>query len=395
MASAAAKAATSSPAYADAERALGQGRPDPPLPTEFLRWVRSCNAPPGTIDAFLPWRIGGVDVGLVRPGFAEELRAFPEVFRFVEEGGGGENEAAAPTPSSPTSGSRNSSSSAYITFHESHDSDPESRTAALATVMLALREKGTVKGWRDELFPVSTAFGESPLCLIERAAAVHMGVRAYGVHLNGFVSMRDGEEEEEEEEDGEEKERERRQGGGKGGAGTQGNSKTLAPPPNLPTHLWVATRSASKPTWPGRLDHLVAGGQPASLSLRDNVLKECAEEAGIPGELAAAARPAGAVSYASLSEEGGAKRDVLFVFDLQLPRDFAPRPCDGEVERFDLLPVAAAAALVARTDRFKDNCNLVLADFLVRHGVLLPDDEGYLELVAGLRPGLGEFARGR
>ena len=110
MASAAAKAATSSPAYADAERALGQGRPDPPLPTEFLRWVRSCNAPPGTFDAFLPWRIGGVDVGLVRPGFAEELRAFPEVFRFVEEGGGGENEAAAPTPSSPTSGSRNSSS---------------------------------------------------------------------------------------------------------------------------------------------------------------------------------------------------------------------------------------------------------------------------------------------
>ena len=86
---------------------------------------------------------------------------------------------------------------------------------------------------------------------------------------------------------------------------------------------------------------------------------------------------------------------MLFVFDLSLPRDFVPAPCDGEVERFDLLPLPAAAALVARTDRFKDNCNLVLADFFVRHGLLRPDDEGYLELVAGLRPGLGEFARRR
>jgi hypothetical protein len=25
--------------------------------------------------------------------------------------------------------------------------------------------------------------------------------------------------------------------------------------------LWVARRSASKQTWPGRLDHIVAGGQ--------------------------------------------------------------------------------------------------------------------------------------
>ena len=267
--------------------------------------------------------------------------------------------------------------------------------------MRALREKGIVKGWRDELFPVSRAFGEEPLCLIERAAAVHMGVRAYGVHLNGFVSMSGGAE-------GEEGKRGGGGGGGAGGgaggggggaggggAGGEGeeNEAVAASTSHPPTHLWVATRSATKPTWPGRLDHLVAGGQPASLSLRENVLKECAEEAGIPESLAAAARPAGVVSYSSLSEEGGARRDVLFVFDLELPCDFVPEPCDGEVERFDLLPLRAAAALVARSGRFTDNCNLVLADFFVRHGVLQPDDPGYLELVAGLRPGLGEFAR--
>ena len=271
MAFAAAKAATSSPAFADAERALGQG-PDPPLPSEFLRWVKSCNAPPGTFDDFVPWRIEGIDVGLVRPGFAEELRAFPEVFRFV---GGGEEAAADAAP--PPSSSSKSSGGTCITFEERHDSDPESRTAALASVMLALREKGVIKGWRDELFPVSRAFGETPLCLIERAAAVHMGVRAYGVHLKGFVSMRDGEEEEGAEGDeGDEGEQEGGEERARRGAGAKGNERgasSSSSGPPVTTHLWVATRSASKPTWPGRLDHLVAGGQPASLSLRDNVLK--------------------------------------------------------------------------------------------------------------------------
>lgn len=366
-AAAAAKAAASSPAFADAQLALSQG-PNPPLTSEFLRWVRSCNAPAGTFDGFLPWRIDGVDVGLVRPGFAEELRAFPEVFRFVVEEEK-EKAATATATSSPSS----SSSSTFITFTEEHDSTPESRTKALAGVMLSLKDKNIIKGWRDELFPVSRAFGEEPLCLIERAAAVHMGVRAYGVHLNGFVSM-----------EGEEGERR--------GGEEEKDERETSTSSSLPTHLWVATRSASKPTWPGKLDHLVAGGQPAALSLRENIIKECAEEAGIPENLAKTARPTGVVSYSSLSDEGGAKRDVLFVFDLQLPLGFVPKPCDGEVERFDLLPVAAAAALVARSGRFKDNCNLVLADFFVRHGVLSPDDGGYLELVAGLRPGLGEFA---
>jgi 8-oxo-dGTP pyrophosphatase MutT (NUDIX family) len=385
MALAAAEAAASSPALADAERAVGQGLPNPPLPSEFLRWVRSCNAPEGTFDEFVPWRIEGVDVGLVRPGFAEELKAFPDVFRFVEEG-----EAA------PGSSSSNSSSGrAFITFVEKHDSDQETRTRALASVMLALREKKVIRGWRDELFRVSRAFGEAPLCLIERAAAVHMGVRAYGVHMNGYVSMPRGEKEGEGEREEEEEDERRGRGGGGGENGdTRASASSFSGRHHRPTHLWVATRSASKPTWPGRLDHLVAGGQPASLSLRENLLKECGEEAGIPGSLASRARPVGVVSYSSLSDEGGAKRDVLFVFDLELPTDFVPRPCDGEVERFDLLPLPAAAALVARSGRFKDNCNLVLADFFVRHGVLKPDDAGYLELVAGLRPGLGEFARG-
>jgi isopentenyldiphosphate isomerase len=73
----------------------------------------------------------------------------------------------------------------------------------------------------------------------------------------------------------------------------------------------VARRAASKPTWPGRLDHLVAGGQPAGLSCAANVVKECGEEVGVPPELAARAVAVGAVTYATM-QDVGLKRDVLF-----------------------------------------------------------------------------------
>jgi hypothetical protein len=41
---------------------------------------------------------------------------------------------------------------------------------------------------------------------------------------------------------------------------------------------------------------------------------------------------------------------------------------------------------VRDTDDFKFNCALVVIDFLIRHGVVAPDDEpDYLTLVRGLR----------
>ena len=60
---------------------------------------------------------------------------------------------------------------------------------------------------------------------------------------------------------------------------------------------------------------------------------------------------------------------------------------DGEVESFTLLPLAEVAALVAETDEFKDNCNLVIIDFLIRHGYIVPEQPGYLALLAGMRQG--------
>ena len=78
----------------------------------------------------------------------------------------------------------------------------------------------------------------------------------------------------------------------------------------------------------------------------------------------------GAVSYAYLDEDGNARRDVLYCYDLELPADFIPKPVDGEVERFDLRPVEWVVEKVVEGTEYKPNCNLVLIDFFVRYDLI-------------------------
>ena len=89
----------------------------------------------------------------------------------------------------------------------------------------------------------------------------------------------------------------------------------------------------TKQTAPGKLDHLVAGGQPFGLGLMDNVVKECAEEAGMARALAAQARPVGVVSYVTERIEG-LRNDICFGYDIALPEDFMPVNHDGEIDDF-------------------------------------------------------------
>ena len=218
------------------------------------------------------------------------------------------------------------------------------RSEAIAQVCAALREQGVITGWRDERYPVTRAWGTPPLALIERAAAAFFGITAYGVHMNGYVRDAHG-----------------------------------------ATRMWIARRALSKHTGPGKLDQLVAGGQPHRIGLRENMIKECAEEAGIARCIADAVRPAGAISYV-LETPSGLRPDVLFNFDLELPADFQPRNDDGEVDTFYLWDLDTVERTVAGTDRFKFNCSLVIIDFLIRHGHIAADHPDYEQLVLGLHP---------
>ena len=147
--------------------------------------------------------------------------------------------------------------------------------------------------------------------------------------------------------------------------------------------MWLGRRASGKPTWPGLLDQVVAGGQPATLGLRQNLVKEAAEEAGIDPSLAARARATGTVSYVCDSERG-LRPDLLYCFDLELPAGFTPRNRDGEVAAFERVDMPRLRQLLAAPGLFKPNSALVAIDFLVRRGLIEADTPGYAALVAGL-----------
>ena len=220
--------------------------------------------------------------------------------------------------------------------------DADSRTQAVDAACRRMGERGLLGHWREEPFAVVEAPGQQPLMLLERAAVSRFGVLGTGVHMNGYVT------------------------------GTNG------------LHMWVGKRAVNRPVEPGKFDQIVAGGQPAALTLADNLVKECAEEANIPAYMARQAAPVGALSYCT-DVERGLRRDILYLFDLELPADFTPVNQDGETERFDLLPLAEVESVLRAGDAFKFNCALVAIDFLIRHGALPQEDPEYLPLIQGLR----------
>jgi 8-oxo-dGTP pyrophosphatase MutT (NUDIX family) len=219
--------------------------------------------------------------------------------------------------------------------------DYAGRSAAVDGALRALDAQDLFTGWRDEPYPVGTGWGSPPLFEMERTCVPRFGVSAYGVHVNGFVRKAAG------------------------------------------IHLWVGRRAMDKPTYPGQLDNIIAGGQPVGLGLMENVIKEAQEEAGVPASLAATARPVGAISYRHEAADG-LKPDVMFVYDLELPADFTPVNTDGEIESFALLPAAEVMRIVADTDDFKFNCAVVNIDFFVRHGLLGPEDPDYVAILRGM-----------
>jgi thiamine pyrophosphokinase len=209
------------------------------------------------------------------------------------------------------------------------------RSTALAELAEAAVRAGLAPRLRGELYDVRAAPGAASLATLDRGAVPAFGIRAQGVHVNGLVRRADG------------------------------------------LHVWVATRARDKAVAPGKLDHIVAGGIPAGLDAGQTLVKEAFEEAAIPPELAGSARKVAEITYA-MGVEDGLRVDLLHCFDLDLPADFTPRPNDSEVERFELMPIAALFARVRDTDDFKFNVALVMIDLFIREGLVTGDQAARL-----------------
>lgn len=308
---------------------------NPKLMQDILFRVRDVNYMPDDIrKSLLHFTVDGLNLGKVRPSVADMLCSIdPTVFTLQDN-------TNDPQQHQPY----------YLTLSKQSGDTFDSRTDAVASVMSRLREQGMIQGWRDELYPVGPSFYAPPVFAVERAAAPILGALEYGVHMNGLVVQEDG-----------------------------------------ATLMWMARRSASKSKYPGMLDHIVAGGQPMGISLTDNVIKECLEEANIAEDMTRAGLvPAGAISYETYSPlKDTVSRAVLFNYDLYLPREFQPTPVDGEVEEFFLWTVDQLLESMSPEypDPIKPNCYSVIIDWLLRQGHLSPEDPGYLDVVRELHSG--------
>jgi 8-oxo-dGTP pyrophosphatase MutT (NUDIX family) len=192
---------------------------------------------------------------------------------------------------------------------------------------------------RDEFCDVKPTFCGPTLFKIQRGAHEFFGVKGYGVHCIAY-----------------------RKKEGK-------------------LWVWVAKRSAKKSKYPAYYDDTIAGGISSGFSPKDVLLKEAWEEAHLEARQAALARSCGIISY---------KRSVgyftewatLFLYELEL--DQSPQPNDDEVERFELMPVESVYEWVKEGTFFKPNCNLVQMSFLIRHGILGPQEPDFEAICKGL-----------
>lgn len=194
--------------------------------------------------------------------------------------------------------------------------------AALPTLAQSLAAPGRYP-FRGEAFDVRAEPDSPVLTTIDRGALPWFGLRAEGVHVNGLVRRADG------------------------------------------IHLWIARRAAHRPTDPGKLDHLFAGGIAAGSTPAETLLKEAAEEAGLAPDIARRATPAGTLTYVIARREG-LRRDRLHCYDLWLPEAVTPVPTDGEVAAFELWPIARVQQTLRDTTDFKFNVAMVIAELIER-----------------------------
>ncbi|CEL53332.1 putative protein YJR142W OS=Saccharomyces cerevisiae (strain ATCC 204508 / S288c) GN=YJR142W PE=1 SV=1 [Rhizoctonia solani AG-1 IB] len=237
----------------------------------------------------------------------------------------------------------------------------DTRSEAIERASLEWRSQGLFPGaiggrkWRNERYSVyvhpfrNAGPGGEVAFQIERAACELFGFVTYGVHMTMYTSE---------------------------------------------YKIWVPRRSKTKQTWPGFLDNSAGGGIPVGMSPFESMIKECEEEAGIAKDIARKhLKSAGAVSYYFQNSQGNLHPEVKYVYDMLCPSAndpaYVPKPLDGEVESFELMDWEAVIARM-KAGEFKRNSALVMVDFLVRHGIITPENEpDYLEIVTRMHGRFG------
>jgi isopentenyldiphosphate isomerase len=224
------------------------------------------------------------------------------------------------------------------------------KSAAMNAVTECFIRTGRIQKRHGDLIsipipPPDGSIGVDVDVLVDRNVAPLLGIPSVGVHLNCFC-LKDG-----------------------------------------IVSLWMAQRAGTKSTFPNAWDVTVAGGQPHGLTFAENVQKEALEEAGIaPIVVATQASSVSCLSQMTSQPDGSClKHSLYYCWDMPVSSDFVPTPTDGEVAKFELWNSETLLEEVQRGTRLRPAMRLVVTDFLIRHGVITPDNEpDYAKLQAAM-----------
>jgi len=193
--------------------------------------------------------------------------------------------------------------------------------ASFAAIARWLHEQGLSAPWRDERLAVTAADGAA-LAAVERAVVRVLGITTWAVHLVGFAP--DG-------------------------------------------RVWVQQRAFDKAVDPGRWDTLMGGQVSAGESIEQTLARETQEEAGLAIADLIDLRRSDRITVRRPVVEGYVVEHIE-VFEATVPAALAPRNQDGEVERFECLPLVVVHDWLG-ADVFTLEATLILDRALARRGL--------------------------
>ena len=212
----------------------------------------------------------------------------------------------------------------------------KSRTNVMHTTLRTALADGIVNHWANELFPIYSSTGGHILDM-DGCGVDPFGIVSYAVHMIAYVENKE-----------------------------QGRK------------FWVPRRAKTKKSYPRMLDNTVGGSLRSGERPIDCIVREAAEEGGFPEEYTREnVRACGTLAYSmDRTDDGkeGCQHQVQYLYEMEVPEGFVPKPCDGEVEEFMLIGIEEVVGAL-RGGEFKLNCGMTWMSYLVKHGIVNAENE--------------------